>query len=976
MKKIQLMSMVLSLWISNANAQQQIPCFNSKSAEAWADSIFNKMDYRDRIGQLFMIDAFSNKDSMHVAFINQLIDSFHIGGLIFFQGGPLRQARLTNAYQQRSRYPLMIGIDGEWGLNMRLDSTIRFPRQMTLAAGAKEDQVLEMGREIGRQCQRMGIHINFAPDVDINNNPENPIINSRSFGEDKNKVADYSLAYMKGMQEMKVLACAKHFPGHGDTNTDSHHALPIVSASRARIDSLELFPFRKLIDNGVASVMVAHLSIPSIDTTQGMAGTLSPKVVNDLLIDSLGFKGLIFTDALNMKGVADYYPSGELELKALLAGNDVLLYPGNVAKAFERIHFAIQNCEIDQEVIDRKVKKILMAKYWAGLDKYSPVNEMALIDDLNSSAAKWLNFSLYKPAPTLLQNKHDRIPLNPYYRDCIASIVLNDSMNNPFQKQLACYAKVDPFQLSKDASGERIESVFNQLNEYDRVIISVHNTSINAAKNFGLTPQMLSMIEKVSKKKGSVICVFGNPYVLGKLTGLEDYDAVIQAYEDTYLPQVQVAQKIFGAMAFNGQLPVSSPPGFKIGEGLLTNAEGKLEFTLPEDAGINSDQFNKIDSLVKHAIIDTLFPGCQVLVALKSKVIYNKSFGFHTYMNAQPVQNNDVYDIASITKIVSTAFALMHLSEKKKIDIDAPASKYLRDLRNTDKKHLTIRQLMAHESGLKAWLPFWMETVDSTGWSNELYRRMPEKNYTLQVADSLFIVDSYPDSIWKSIVESPLGPQGKYVYSDLGILILQRIIERVSGKELDKYIDDLLIKPIGLHEFGYKPLEWISKDRIIPTEYDSVFRQQLVHGYVHDPAAALMNGVGGHAGIFSSAQSLAVIMQMLLNNGEYGGKRFIKKETVRKFTSKAFPESANRRGLVFDRSDVSLGENGPTAMSSSSFTFGHAGFTGTCAWADPQNGLVYIFLSNRVHPSASNNKLAKSNLRTAIMQVVYDALSH
>ncbi|MBL0098463.1 MAG: hypothetical protein IPP46_19785 [Bacteroidetes bacterium] len=395
----------------------------------------------------------------------------------------------------------MIGIDGEWGLNMRLDSTIRFPRQMTLAAGAKEDQVLEMGREIGRQCQRMGIHINFAPDVDINNNPENPIINSRSFGEDKNKVADYSLAYMKGMQEMKVLACAKHFPGHGDTNTDSHHALPIVSASRARIDSLELFPFRKLIDNGVASVMVAHLSIPSIDTTQGMAGILSPKVVNDLLIDSLGFKGLIFTDALNMKGVADYYPSGELELKALLAGNDVLLYHGNVAKAFERIHFAIQNCEIDQEVIDRKVKKILMAKYWAGLDKYSPVNEMALIDDLNSSAAKWLNFSLYKPAPTLLQNKHDRIPLNPYYRDCIASIVLNDSMNNPFQKQLACYAKVDPFQLSKDASGERIESVFNQLNEYDRVIISVHNTSINAAKNFGLTPQMLSMIEKVSKKK-------------------------------------------------------------------------------------------------------------------------------------------------------------------------------------------------------------------------------------------------------------------------------------------------------------------------------------------------------------------------------------------------------------------------------------------------------------------------------------------
>lgn len=976
MKKIYSFILVLSIWTTISTAQQRTPCFSNAASVAWADSVFATMDYRDKIGQLFMIDAFSNKDSLHVAFINQLIDSFKIGGLIFFQGGPVRQALLTNAWQQRSRYPLMIGIDGEWGLNMRLDSTIRFPRQMTLAAGSGQDQVFEMGREIGRQCRKMGIHINFAPDVDINNNPDNPIINSRSFGEDKRKVAEFGLAYMKGMQEEKILACAKHFPGHGDTNTDSHHALPVVTASWPRIDSLELYPFRKLIDNGVSSVMVAHLSIPALDTTKDLAGTLSPRVVNDLLVDSLGFAGLIFTDALNMKGVADFYPSGELELKALLAGNDVLLYSSNVAKAFERIHLAIQNCEIDQTVIDRKVKKVLMAKYWAGLNVYSPVILDHLTEELNAPDARWLAYSLYRNAPTLLVNKSERVPLNPYYRDCIASVVLNDSLNNKFQKQLGCYAKVDAYHLPKDATDENIESLINQLDEYDRVIVSIHNTTINASRNFGISPQMLAMIEKIGELKGSVIVVFGNPYILGKLVGLEKYDAVIQAYEDTYFPQMQVAQKIFGAMEFKGYLPVSSPPSFNRMDGLLTKEEGKLKFSFPEEVGIHSYSLNKIDTLVQAAIADSAFPGCQVLVALDSRIIYNKSFGFHTYGSELPVQVDDVYDIASVTKIVSTAIALMHLSEKRKIDIDAPASRYLRELRNTDKKSITIRQLMAHEAGLKAWIPFWKETVDSNGFSGRYYRNIPEENFTRKVADSLFLINTFSDSIWKTILDTPLDKPGKYVYSDLGIIILQRIIEHVTGKELDKYIEDFLYKPIGLHEVGYKPIEWISKNRIVPTEYDSVFRRQLVHGYVHDPAAAMMDGVGGHAGVFSSAQSLAVIMQLLLNNGEYGGKRFIRKETIRKFTEKAFPEGENRRGLVFDKPDVALGENGPTAISASPYTFGHSGFTGTCAWADPQSRLIYIFLSNRIHPSASNNKLSKSNLRTNIMQVVYDAIKH
>ncbi len=965
--------LILLAQIRNISAQSAEPCFSNKEGSRWADSVCSKMDYYAKIGQLFMVDAFSNKDSLHVAGVNALIDSFQIGGLIFFQGGPLRQARLTNAFQKRSKFPLLIGIDGEWGLSMRLDSSMRFPRQMTLAAGSDIQRVTAMGREIGRQCKRMGIHINFAPDVDVNNNPENPIINSRSFGEDKSKVADFGTAYMQGMQESKVLACAKHFPGHGDTNTDSHHALPLVSASRERLDTLELYPFRKLIEKGVASVMVAHLAVPALDSTPELAASLSPRVVNGLLKDTLGFRGLVFTDALNMKGVSDYYPSGELELKALLAGNDILLYSGNIAKSVERIHLALQNCEIDQDFIDEKVKKILKAKYWVGLNHYVPVNENELINELNTPDARWLNYTLYKNAPTLLKNDGSLIPLNPYYRDCIASLVVNDSVNNAFQKQLACYANVDAFQLNKDASDEVLDQLANMLDEYDRVIVSVHNTSINAAKNFGLTPPMLQIIDRISRKKGSVLCVFGNPYVLGRIEQAHRFPAVIEAYEDTWLPQIQVAQKIFGALDFSGKLPVSVPPDFNIGRGLPMQEENKLKFTLPEDAGIKSADLNRIDSLVLAAISDSIFPGCQVLVGLKGKVIYNKAFGAHTYDNTRPTRVDDVYDIASVTKIAATALALMHLYDKRKIDPDAKVSRYLRILKHTDKDKMTIRQLMAHEAGLKAWIPFWQETVDSTGLMNRFYRNEAQRDFTVKVADSLFLSDDFQEQIWHTIIESPLATPGKYVYSDLGLIILQKLVEKVSGKPLNEYVDDLFYKPIGLHEMGYQPLNWISKERIVPTEIDTAYRHRLVHGFVHDPAAAMMDGVGGHAGVFCSAQSLAVIMQLLLNKGEYGNKRFIKKETVEKFTSKAFPESSNRRALIFDKPDASLGENGPSAISASSFAFGHSGFTGTCAWADPQNGLIYIFLSNRVYPSASNNKLSKSNLRTRIMQVVYDA---
>lgn len=968
-------AMVVMLMAGVSSAQRLQPIYQSPAAVNWADSVLMQMTYQEKLGQLFMVDAFSNKDSVHVQQVSELITKYGIGGLIFFQGGPLREAMLTNYYQKTSKYPLLIGIDGEWGLQMRLDSTMRFPRQMTLGAGADTLQVYQMGREIGRQMKRMGIHVNFAPSVDINNNPRNPIINSRSFGESRERVAELAAQYMKGMQEEGVLACAKHFPGHGDTDTDSHLALPVVHADTLRIDSLELYPYRKLIPMGLGSVMVAHLFVPAIDSTPGLAGSLSPRLVNGWLKQKLGFQGLIFTDALNMKGVATYHNSGELELKALLAGNDVLLYSESIPKAIARIHTAIQECEVEQSLIDEKVRKILMVKYWAGCSSGQQVDTSGLYRTLNNERAATLNYTLYNEAPTLLRNKARVVPLQPYYRDCIAAVAVNDSAGNPFQRMLAAYAHVDFFRLPKDASANAMDSLLDRLSDYDRIIVSVHNTNINAAKNFGVTAPMIDFVNKAAKRHGSILAVFGNAYVLGKFEDYDHFDAVVQAYEDTRLPQQLVAQKLFGAGRFEGHLPVSAPPRFFMGEGLHADTLQVLREMPPLLKGVNPDLLAGIDAEIEKAIRDTLFPGCQVVVAKSGAVVYNKSFGYTTYEQTVPVREHFLYDIASVTKIASTALACMLLVDRHKLDIDAKASRYLSFLRGTDKKDITVRELMAHQSGLKAWIPFWKETMDSSGnWMEQYYRRQPERGFTVQVADSLFLLNAFRDTLQHRIAHTPLETPGRYVYSDLGIILLQWIVEKVTGKDLDHYVTDQFYTPLGLWKTGYNPLLFEDRKNIVPTEIDSVFRKQLIQGYVHDPTAAMLHGVGGHAGVFSSARSLAVLMQLLLNKGEYAGRRYIKPSTVNLFTAQAYPSTPNRRGLLFDRPDPAKGQAGPTALSASLKAFGHAGFTGTYAWADPEHELSFIFLSNRVYPVAGNNKLAAQNLRSRLMQLVYDAI--
>jgi beta-glucosidase-like glycosyl hydrolase/CubicO group peptidase (beta-lactamase class C family) len=945
-------------------AAAQVPFLNPH-AQRWADSVYRSMTLEERIGQLFMISARSDREVRADSLLS-LIGQYHPGGIMFLKGSLHRQAELTNLFQSHARHKMLIAIDAEWGLQMRIDSTPRYPRQMTAGAMPDDSSVYFMASDIARQCKRMGIHINFAPVIDINNNPLNPVINTRAFGETREQVTRLGMQYMRGLQDNGVLACGKHFPGHGNTDTDSHYALPVLNQSRQELDTMELYPFARLFQQGLGSVMTAHLFIPSLDSTPNRAASLSPLIVTQLLKDSLGFQGLVFTDALNMKGVSDYYRPGELEWLALMAGNDMLLYSENMPVAFDTIRSRLLQGLWDTLQLEQRVKKILMVKHWCGLNNYQRVKTDGLYDEINRPETSRLIAGMYARALTLLKNKKNLLPLGPLPEKGIASIVINDTLNNPFQLTLNQYATVTPFRMNKDASSDIISELADRLAIYDVVIISIHNTTTRMGAQFGITPAMNDLIAALNRRVKTITVLFGNAYCLNFLPAAALSDALLLGYEDTGYPQWIAAQVIFGARPVWGRLPVSTHD-FKREAGMdLNDFAWRLKSGFAEEAGLSSHLLNRMDSLLVQSIADSVFPGCQVLVARNGIVVYEKAFGYHTYEKQRAVTITDLYDLASLTKILSTSLAVMKLYDEGRLDLNKPLSYYLPETKNTNKKHLSLHSICTHTSGLQAWIPFYKKAL----LQGNIFSRQPSDTFRIEVADSLWMDYRYADRIWKEIFNSPLVMPGQYLYSDLGLMLLQRVVERITGQRLDDYVRMHFYKPLGLSRLLYQPKKQYPVAEIVPTEIDGEFRNQLVHGYVHDPAAAMMGGIAGHAGLFANARSVAVIMQMLLNKGTYGGKRFLKASTVEKFTSRQ--SASHRRALIFDRPDEQPEKN-PVAPSASAFTFGHQGFTGTSAWADPVNNLLFVFLSNRVHPSASNDRITRKNLRPQLMQLIYES---
>jgi len=950
-----------------------LPAFLERPSP-WADSVFATLNLDQRIAQLMMVAAYSNKDGKHADEIERLVRDYNIGGLIFFQGGPVRQAVLTNRFQAAARTPLLIGMDLEWGLAMRLDSTLRFPKQMALGAIGDDALIERMGAEIAREMKRLGVQVSFSPDVDVNVNPANPVINERSFGEGPELVARKGIAYMNGLQGGGVIATAKHFPGHGDTDKDSHKTLPLVGVSRQRMDSVELLPFRRLVDAGVSAVMVAHLEVPSLDSTPGLPSTMSKAIVTGLLKEGLGFRGLVVTDALNMKGIANAAKPGEIELRALLAGNDILLFPQDPVKAMVRIRQAVDSGEVPVETIDAACLKVLRAKEWAGVGQLGPVRMEGLVNDLNTQEALALRRELVAASLTVARN-NGVLPIRATDTLRIASLVIGDSLHNPFQQGLQRYAPVAELRCDKILNAAQSKALLDSLKQYDLVIASVHNTSFRANKEFGVPQLTLDFLRRLGDQQAMVFTLFANPYRMGTAYGAQRWSAVVVAYEEHAEAQDLAAQLIFGALPATGTLPVTASAYFRAGQGAQLPAIGRLRYGLPEEEAMKARDLLRIDSLVQAGLKAEAFPGAQVLVARNGMVVWDKAYGSPTYAGDRPVNNDDIYDLASISKVAGTTLALMKLSDEGKVDVEKTLGDYLPEIKEQYPYHASLRlsEILAHQAGLKPYMPFFRKLMEKGRFKPGVMATVPDEVHDMCVADGIYVNHSYRDSLVKWVLETPTAERGKYVYSDMGMYLLMRVVERVSGMPFDQFLERNFYRPLGLSTMGFNPLERFPIGRIMPTENDTLFRRELVRGHVHDPGAAMMGGVAGHAGLFSNANDLAVIMQMLLNGGTYGGRRYLSAETVRLFTACRYctgdPRKENRRGLGWDRPQAP-GTPGPSCDEASASSFGHTGFTGTMVWADPANATVYVFLSNRVYPDAANKKLQQMNIRTLVQSVV------
>src|SRR6478735_2405461 len=723
--------------------------------KGWVDSVFTSLTPDQRLGQLFMVAAYSNKDEASYKKIDQLVRDYNIGGLMFLQGTPYRQAVLTNRYQSQARVPLLISMDAEWGLSMRLDSSMYFARQMTLGAADDDKLTYQMGKEIAQKMKRLGVHISFSPDVDVNVNPANPVIGNRSFGESKEQVAKRGVAYLKGLQDNGIIAVAKHFPGHGDTDVDSHHALPIINADRKRLTEVELYPFRKTFEAGVMGVMVAHLYIPKIDSVANQASSISKTLVTGILKEEMGYNGLIFTDALNMKGVSSYYKPGELDVLALLAGNDVLLFSEDVPTAMVKIKEAIAAGKITQEELELRVKKVLKAKYFAGLNKYKPIVTANLNAEIDKPVSGVLQQDIYEHATTVVKNKANLLPFRNLDTVKFASVTIGITPDNQFTRTLDNYAPFTKFNVADRFAPDSVfEKLYPKLQGHEVILVSLHGMNNTPARDFGIgegARNFIKNLQLIGTYK-VVVTVMGNAY---SLKYFDNSDWLVCGFEDNPVSQLVVPQVLFGALPAKGKLPVTASENLKAGAGIPTPSLNRLRYAIPESEGMDSNILKGIDNIALEAIAYAATPGCQVLVVKNGTVVFNKAYGHYTYDKAQQVTNYTLYDIASVTKVASTLQAIMYLKDQGKINLDERIGTYLPELRTTNKGEIIIRDILLHQAGLQPFLPFWKQTVgDSLKLNAKYYAAAKSDTFPKMVTPEMFAIKTMEDSLWRWTIKS------------------------------------------------------------------------------------------------------------------------------------------------------------------------------------------------------------------------------
>jgi beta-glucosidase-like glycosyl hydrolase/CubicO group peptidase (beta-lactamase class C family) len=963
---------------------------DERKMDLWVDSVFETMSVDERIGQLFMIIAPPENSIKNINEIISLVNKQKIGGILFKKGNPESQLAVTKKIQSASDIPLMIALDGEWGLSMRLKNTTQFPRNMMLGAVSDLELIEEYGAEVGRQCREMGIHVNFAPDMDVNNNPANPVIGTRSFGDDPEKVARLAIAYSRGLEKEGIISVAKHFPGHGNTDIDSHGALPTINHSRQELEKVELYPFRKYVKSGLSGIMVGHLNIPALGT-KGLPSSLSKEVVTRLLRDDMGFEGLCFTDGLQMEGVLRSNMKS-IAVEALKAGNDILVGPVDPVKEFEAVKKAVKDKELKMADLDGRVRRILRYKYITCIANAQPLSSGNLLDRLNSPHADALNATLNAKAVTLVKNKNNLLPVKYLDKTKIACVSFGTGGDNKFQSTLRKYGRVDCFNLSvKSESGDR-KNVYNKLAGYDLVIVGIHSGNITDSRE----------LQELSQYTNTVFVFFTSPYKCSAFKqSLANAQSVIIGYESTPYAQSYAAQMIFGGISAEGALPVHISGLFDGKAGIHTE-KTRLGYGNPEEAGMDADRLKEIDKIALEGLESDAYPGCQIIVAKDGMIVYEKSFGYLDNTKKQKVTDNAVYDLASVSKATGTLLSVMKCYDGGNFTLKERISDYVTGLKKTDKEDITIRELLYHESGLPPTISFFEMAIDPNSYTGSLYGRKKDakhpvrydsrtyvnpnftyypkdvsksgKNgFTAKIARNLYVSDDFVnDSIITGIKRAKLGNPGKYVYSCVNFILLKMMVEQQTGEPMDKFLDRNFFDRLGANSTTYNPLNKMDSTLIAPSEIDRFVRKQTVRGYVHDESAAFQGGVSGNAGLFSSANDLAKIMQLYLNNGVYGGERYLSSKTCRLFTGSKSPNS--RRGLGFDKPDARNPAFSPCGLLTPESVYGHTGFTGTCFWIDPDNNLFFIFLSNRTFPSRISSTLFTLDIRTRIQDIIYKSI--
>ncbi len=988
MKKFLSILAVLSM-LSPACAKEHIPAIMKRTGdnacEKWVDSVYNTLTERERVAQLVFPKAVPTQGKDSKATIKRMVATNGVGGLLFTAGSLPQYIEMTNYAQSIAKVPLLMTFDGEWGLAMRIDGTPKFPNDMALGAISDPELLKAYGREMARECRLAGIHVNFAPVLDVNSNPKNPVIGFRSFGEDPHKVGTLGTAYALGLEEGNVQAVGKHFPGHGDTSTDSHKEITTVKHSLQTIEDVDLAPFRQYIKAGLSGMMVGHIVVPALDPS-GRPASLSKKMTTGLLRDKMGFKGLIYTDALGMKGA--HLKGIAPALAAFQAGADVLLSSNTPLKDIDTLMDALKSGKIDSATIADRCKRVLRYKYSLGVQNEKPIDINGLAEKINSAEAQAVNDALARACITALRNDGNILPIGKLGKNRIAIVNIGAPKDNDFAQICGRYSKVDVYNTLNTSFNQ---TTLAEIRKHDIVVAAVYNDAATSRTAYG----------QVADMPGLVSVFMMNPYKMSKFrTALRPAKAIVLAYDNLPETRAAAAMAIFGGSEVSGTLPVNLPGVAPLGTGIHI-AKSRLGYATPAAHGMKASLSDSIDTIVNAALTAGAFPGCQVLVARHGDIVFEKAYGQITAGGA-PVTSSTVYDLASVSKATGTLPGIMKAYDLGLFNLDVPAAEYIPGLKAAGKT-FTPREMLYHETGMPAAINVYELMMDTTTYTGKLFTTkkdashgiwlMPNawgnnsakirrditsakrsSDFSVEAAKGIWVGQAAFDTIMNVIYNQKLKKDKSYRYSCLNFCLLMDMEQRITGQSHDRWVGDSIFAPIGAYNAGYRPTLSHPLNQIAPTENDTFMRRQLVHGYVHDETAAMLGGVSGNAGLFASAADIAKLCQMWLNRGRYGDAQVISPQTVDLFTRSKSPTC--RRGLGFDKPDTENPDWSPTCEEADASVYGHLGFTGTVFWVDPKNDLFFIFLTNRVNPTRDNKAFNEANIRPELFRQVYKALDN